>query len=193
LGEARKLANELFGDAANDVMSHRTKVRELSQAQEKALVEAKKTGAEREKQMTEAQRKMAGETAQLWQTYNAEDESKYDFLKEKEGDDAWNSKLSSSKKFVDGAFSTSVTDPKLTPEQRAEAVRKHAAVRGRAIGFSMMKMERDAAKAELAKAQKALEEYTKAEPNAGNGHGAPPPAAGRSLMEQSKAKLRTYV
>lgn len=191
LGEARKRATEMFGDSSSDVMMHRQKVKELSEAQHRALQDAQKTGAEREKQMIESRHKLESETSQLWQQFKQDDEGKYDFLKSKEGDDEWNSKLESSRKFVDGVFSTSVTDPRLSSEQRAEAVRKHAAVRGRAIAYTMMRLENKRISGELAKARKALGEYSQGEPNGGNGKSAQQaPVSAMGRLDQAMARLK---
>jgi len=189
LGEARKQATAMFGDSAGDVMAHRQKVRELSDAQTRALDESRKTAGEREKQMNETRSRVSTETSSLWQQFKTEDEQKHDFLREKEGDDEWNNKLDSSRTFVDTAFSTQAADPSLTAEQRADAVKKHAAVRGRAIGYSMLKLENTRLKAEVAKAQKELGEYRNGEPGVGNGRQAAAPSVPLNPMEAAKARL----
>lgn len=171
LGEARRRAKEMFGDAADDVMAHYRKVRELSGAQQKALEDAKKNGAERQTQLTTAQKQAAEQTARMFHQFREEDSAKYDFLKPKEGDEQWNSKLQQATEYVDSAFSTSASDPRLTPEQRAEIVRKHASVRGRAIGFTTLKVENARLKAELAERDKVIASYKGGEPANGQPHG----------------------
>jgi len=77
LGEARKLARELFGDAADDVMAHRRTIRELSLAQNKALEDAQKNSAEREKELT-ARRQIEHQKAlDLWREANETLAKKY--------------------------------------------------------------------------------------------------------------------
>ena len=171
LGEARRRANDMFGEAADDVMAHYRKVRELSSAQTRALEEARKNGAERQTQQTTAQKTAMEQTAKLFHQFREEDSAKYDFLKPKEGDEQWNSKLKQATDYVDSAFSSSSSDPRLTPEQRAEIVRKHASVRGRAIGFTTLKMENTRLKNELAERDKIIAQYKGGEPNNGQPHG----------------------
>ena len=77
LGEARKMAKELFGDAADDVMAHRRTIRELSDAQNKALEEAQKNAGERERlKGIEAQASQANR-AKAWQSANKFLEEKF--------------------------------------------------------------------------------------------------------------------
>lgn len=192
LGEARARANEMFGDAADDVMAHRRAIRELADAQNKALDDAKKTGAERTKSQTEAAQRAAQEAVELFRRAIDEDTAKYDFLRAKDGDDEWNTSLDKATKFVEGAWGTSASDPKLTPEQRAEIVRRHVAIRNRAIAFTPLKLEIKRLKAEVATLQKTVADYKGAEPGAGNGtHGG---AAGASTplnpMDVVKARIR---
>ena len=171
LGEARKRAKEMFGEGADDVMAHYRKVRELSAAQQKALEDAKKNGAERQTQLTTAQKTAVEETARLFHQFREEDATKYDFLKPKEGDEQWNSKLKQATEYVDSAFSSSASDPRLTPDQREEIVRKHASVRGRAIGFTTLKVENTRLKNELAERDKIIAQYKGGEPANGQPHG----------------------
>ena len=192
LGEARKTAKEWFGDAADDVMAHRRVLRDMADAANKAVEEAKKHGSEREKQMSETQNEARKQVAKLWTQFNSEDEAKYDFLKQKEGDDEWNSRLTKSKTLVDGAFSANPHDPKLTAEQRAKVVRDHAAVRNRAIAYSVRTLELARSNARVAELEKQLEQYKGAEP--GNGNGRPseqPTGQPVNRMKSSLNKLRT--
>lgn len=193
LGEARKRAKEMFGEGADDVMAHYRKVRELSGAQQKALEDARKNGAEVQKQRTEKMSSMASENGRIFQSFVQEDASKHDFLKPKEGDEEWNSTLQKAQSFVDEAFATNASDPRLTPEQRREIIRKHASIRGRAIGYESMKMENKRLKADLAKRDKELAQYRNGEPDGGGnkpvGQASAPKANTMESVEQSLRKL----
>lgn len=193
LGKARQVANEMFGDAADDVMAHRRVIRDLAEAQSKALEEAKKTGSSRMQEKTAAQERAVKETHELFDTYTKEDASKYEFLKEKEGDEEWNSKLSSALKFTNEAFTGNPHDPKLTREERAAMVRRHAALKGRAIGFTMMKLEAQRLKAQLAERDKTIAELKGSSPSGGNGSptGNGVIASTVDPMTRAKSKLRT--
>ncbi|MBU2177498.1 MAG: hypothetical protein KJ556_20590, partial [Gammaproteobacteria bacterium] len=191
LGEARKLANELFGDSSDDAMAHYRQVRTLAEQQNKALEEAKKTGSLKEQEKVETTRKLAEETGRSWQDFTSSDEQKYPFLQPREGDDEWNTKLASSREFVDKAFTANAFDGKLTPEQRAEIIRNHASVRGRAIGFSMLRMENKRLKADLAERDKVIAQYKSAEPGAADGRSAAnAPVTAANRLEAIKARMR---
>jgi hypothetical protein len=190
LGEARKLANQMFGDSASDVMMHRQKIRDLSDAQTKALEEARKTGSERQVKAVETSKAITSEVTSLWQKFNEEAVGKYEFLKPREGDDEHNAKLDKAKALVDTAFSQNATDPSLTPEQRAKAVRAHAAVRNRAIAYSALKLENTRLKAQIAERDTKLKQFEDSEPTGGTGGGQgaqPKPAA--TPMERARQRL----
>jgi len=74
LGQARELANALFGDFADDVMAHRKEIRNLFEAQSTALEDAKKNGAERTKKQQEdwnnAQKDITNFVADTWKKAN---------------------------------------------------------------------------------------------------------------------------
>lgn len=174
LGKARQLANQWFGDAADDMMAHRRAIRELSDKQHKALEEARTHGGEREKQAAlEQQAKDEASSkamAQAWATINEEHVKKYDFLRPVEGETERNEKLEKAIKFVDESFALSVHGAK-TEQERQDVLRRHAALRNRAIGFAVVKHENKALKAKLAEVEKALAEFKESEPTAGEaGH-----------------------
>lgn len=191
LGEARKIANQMFGDAADDVMAHRRRVRELSDAQGKALEDARKSGAERQQQAQAMAKTLADEVSRHWQRFNAEDAEKYDFLKPKDEDGEWNERLEKATILVDKAFAESPHDPRLTAEQRAAIVRRHAAVRSRAIAYSSLKLENKRLRDQLAAKDKELAGFAASAPNGGNGKGKaaeqPQPA---NPMERAKQRLK---
>ena len=190
LGEARKLANQMFGDSASDVMMHRQKIRDLSDAQNKALEDARKSGSERETQWIEKSKAIQSELSTLWQKFNNEDAAKHDFLRVKEGDAEWNTRLEKAKALVEGSFNHNPADPNLTPEQRAKAVRDRVAVKNRAIAFSPMKVEIKRLRAQLAERDEKLKAYENSEPtggSAGGTNGKPAPAS--TPMERARQRL----
>lgn len=174
LGEARKLANQLFGDAADDMMAHRRVIRELSDKQHKALEEARKNGGEREKQHSieqQAKDNAAAENlAKVWNAINTEAQAKYDFLRPVEGQTERNERLEKAVKFVDESFGLNVNSAK-TEQERQDILKRHSALRNRAIGFTPLKFENKELKAKVAELEKALAEFQKSEPTAGEaGH-----------------------
>lgn len=185
-------AERMFGKSAARVIRHVEKIRELSEAQTQALEEARKTGSEREKQMGESQKRIAETLGTLWERTLAEDSKKLDFLKPKDGDDDWNGALDKSTKFVEDAWKANPADPNLTPEQRAEVIRRHAALRNRAVGFSMLKVENKRLADKLAAVQKELDGIKGSAPTNGNGRPASgAPGTAGNPMDRALADLRS--
>lgn len=176
LGKARELANQLYGDFADDLMAHRKEIRTLYEQRTAALEEAKKTGSEREQQLRETQKKAFTEietqVKSTWEKAQADalaSETNGQFFKPVEGDEQWNGLLTKGYTLVDKAFATNPLDPKLTPEQRAEVVRLHNAVRNRAAAFGPMKYKINALTAKIAELTKELEAYSGSTPATGGG------------------------
>jgi hypothetical protein len=170
LGQARAMAKQWFGDSADDVMSHRRSIKELSDKQQKALEDARKNGGEREQQQNlERQAKAkarAEDTGKAWAAVNAEAVEKYDFLRPAEGQTERNEKLEKAVKFVDDTFAMNVDQAK-TQEERAQIIKRHAALRNRAIGFSVLKHENASLRSELEAMKQSLAEFQGSEPTAG--------------------------
>jgi hypothetical protein len=176
LGEAREYAESKFGKAADDVMAHRRTVRELANKQHKALEDARANGGEREKQQNlerETRDRANGEKiAKEWHSINSEAQAKYEFLKPLEGQQERNEKLEKAIKFVDDSFNLNLSQAK-TEQERQDILRRHSALRNRAIGFSVLKHENKSLKTEIEELKKNLAEYQTSEPSAGEaGHDA---------------------
>lgn len=186
LNKARERAEQLYGSSANDVMDHRREVRKLYDAQATALEKAKKDGTEHIKakqqqtqaQMAEAQ-KLVGEA---WEKTNNDiiaDAKIGHYFRPIEGDEAANKKLEAGYKFVDEAFAVNPMDPKLSKEERAAVVRKHAAVRHRAAGWSRMRHMLEQSLAREKAKDKKLAEYEASVPDLGGRQpNGTPPASG---------------
>lgn len=171
LGQARAIADQVFGPFADDVMAHRKEIRTLFEKQSQALKEAKESGSLREQQLREQQEKtqteLSGEIRQLWERSNnqlLEDPQIGTFFKPREGDSEWNERLTKGFQLVDQAFSQNPTDPKLSPEQRAQVIRRHAAVRNRAAGWGAVKHENTKLRAQVEELTKELSQYKESTP-----------------------------
>lgn len=174
LGEARKMANELYGDFADDVMGHRKEIRTLYDSQAQALEEAKKTGADREKQEHEKRQKTHSEISdhvkKTWEASNQKaiaDEKYGKFFTPVEGDMEGNQRLAKGFELVDRAFNESPMDPRLTGEQRAAVVNRHAAVRNRAAAFGRLTHMVAKGETRIAELEKELAQYKAGEPTLG--------------------------
>ncbi len=199
LGEARQVANSVFGDFADDVMAHRKEIKTLFEGKMSKLEELKKNGSEREKQRKEQFEKQNGEiTGQLNTLWNKEvqdvlaNEKHGKFFKPREGDEDWNTRLDKGYKLVDDTYAMNVRDPRYTPDQRALAIRKHVAVRNRAAAFEAIRFDYERTLTKLATVEKKLAEYEASTPGAGgtiSPNGAPATGSAKEQMMQAIRKL----
>ena len=198
LPDARKMATEKWGDFAQDAMAARKDIRELFEAKTSALDEARKTGAEREKAFQENAAKwregVQKHIKETWDAANQEalsDPNNGEFFKPVEGDDTRNQILGKGFAQVDRAFGINPMDPKLTPDERAAAVRLHAAVRNRSAGYGVQKYINRKLLQRIAELEKANEQFKGSTPPAGGGTAAPsgaPTTSARSRMQQAGEK-----
>ncbi|MCE0497431.1 MAG: hypothetical protein LV481_05730 [Methylacidiphilales bacterium] len=198
LPNARDLADAKWGKFAGDAMAARKEIRALFDSRIKALDEARKSGAEREKQMTERQQRVQKQTnayiKATWDVANQAalaDPNNGEYFKPVEGDETRNQLLGKGFALVDKAFSQNPTDPRFTPEQRAEVVRRHAAVRNRAAAFGPMKYIIAKLRKQLAELEKANGQFKDSQPPAAGGtdRNAPAgPLTGRAKMEAVRQK-----
>lgn len=187
VGQLDELAETWFGKSAPRVVRHIEKMRELADDANRALETARKDGETHRQQQETATRQIHEAVAQNWQVAIAEVP---DFLKPKEGDDEWNGRVDKAREWVDETLKANVADPKLTAEQRAEAIRRHANMRWRAIGYSSLKLELKRAQSEAAALRKELEAFKKSGPPEGEGNGRPPTSAALNTLAGSTAALR---
>jgi hypothetical protein len=193
LGKARAMANEVFGEFADDVMNHRKSIKDLFYAQQGALEDAKKNGVERVKQAQEENSRKATDMQrtvnETWEKENKavlEDPTHGPLFKPREGDEVWNQRLSKGFELVDRAFKESPLDPKLTPEQRQAVIRRHAAVRNRAASWGAIRAENDSLKVKMTALEKELAEYKGSEPGTAGGK---PGALGALAVGNAKDQM----
>ncbi len=174
LQKAREVANAVFGDFADDVMSHRTEIKRLFSEQSAALDEAKKTGAEREAKRKQDFQTMYGtvskQTKDMWDKVNSEVQAdpKYgEFFKPREGDEEWNTRLDAGFKLVAQAFSENPMDPRLSPEQRAEVIKRHSAIRNMAAGWRPLHREVTKLRGTIKELEGELKKYKETTPGSG--------------------------
>ena len=173
-GQARKVAEELFGADAQDVLAARLECRRLWDERQAGLEEAKKSGSERvanaQQSFRQAQQNLFKTVKDTWDTVNAailKDPELGAFFNPREDDPKWNELLTKGTQLVDEAFGLDPRNPRLTPEERTLAIRKHAALRNMARAFRPMRYELAKVKSELAAARKQLEGYKGSTPPAG--------------------------
>ena len=180
--EARDLAGELFGeDNATLVMRKREVIRDLYDKQQEYLEEVSKNGSQTIAQSSEQQQKLMGELQKQFESASDElinNDKMKPYFAPIDGDEAATEKLTKGYEFVDEAMKGNPSDPKLTAEERAAIVKKHAAIRHRAAAFTRltyMNAKKDARIAELAKK---LAQYEDAEPQTTSGVRTPAPNNG---------------
>ena len=108
-----------------------------------------------------------------------ESHSRYgEYFKDRPGDDEFNAKLETGTQKVDAYWGKSPKDPSLSPEQRAEVVRGHAAIRNRARAFGVLNLTIQRQRDELGRLKQELEQFKQSVPKADGSQ--PAPANGQS-------------
>jgi hypothetical protein len=197
LGKARATADALFGPFADDVMQYRKEIMGLYEQQQQALTEAKSKGIQRDKERTDQQQKFLGETSvkikEFWDKANdgfLKDKDLGPLLSPTEGDEDGNNRLANGFKLVDQAFSERSDDPNLTPDQRAQVVKRHAAVRMRAAAFGRVYAQYKALQKKFDALNTELSQYKETTPGTGGTTAAPSTAAnGTSAWSRLRAEL----
>lgn len=198
LADAKKLAKEKWGDFTEEAMMARKEIRDTFEAKNKALDEARKTGAEREKQFKERSQKWQADTTKaIKETWDGENQRALndpvngEFFKSVEGDDTRNQLLGKGFALVDRAFSENAMDPKLKPEDRVAIVKRHAAVRNRAAAFGPMKYLIHKLQGEIAELKKANGQFKESQPSTAGGTTTATttaPASARARMQAAGEK-----
>ena len=171
LGEARRQANALFGDSADDVMAHRRNIIQLSNAQSKALEEARLAGTEKAKLSDTERKAQIEKTQKAWGEVNSAIAKKWpNMFAPVEGDTEGNSLLEKGRALADRLFSpTEETRPK-TPE---EALQVHAMIRNKVANHDRLALRLKGARARIAELEASLKEFEAHSPNGGLSGGAP--------------------
>jgi hypothetical protein len=180
--DAKESAELLFGGMAPEVMAYRKEIKGLFEQQKKALDDAKKSGVEMSAKQTAEQARHMEEMNQMsmreWESYNKsilENPQTGHYFKPVEGDEDLNTRLNKGWAFVDETAKMNLSDPKLTREQRAEAIRRHASVRARAAAFGAMRLRDERHVARIKELEAKLGQYEETVPDfTGRGAAAPP-------------------
>jgi hypothetical protein len=185
LKDAKALADEKFGDYAQEVMAHRKEIRKLFEEQSAAIEAVKKDGAARQTSQTEAQKKMYTEVAEdikkTWSEANQSalaDEKHGIYFKPVDGDQEGNQRLSKGFELADRAFSENPMAPGLTPEQRREIVKRHAAVRNRCAAFGRLAWQNQNLQTRIKEMETELKGYKDTEPTRSGSAAAPAKSKG---------------
>lgn len=187
MGEARKKANAMFGDSADDVMAHRRKIIDLAKAQSKALEDAKTKSKERSS-TTEADRRATAEKrSKLWTESNQAIVQKWpavfgEVAEDKDG----NALLAKSTAMVDKIYNPTAENK---PANDEEAVRLHAVIYQKARNHDRLKLWLNRANAKVKELEKALADFEASAPNGGLGGRGGKTGAAPGSMEDANAEL----
>lgn len=199
---AAMMIEEMFGTGvkAATVTQLREKVLELSRAATSHLKEQTDAGNAKLKEQSENfnkfQTELKSHITKTWDAANKallDDPKVGDLFKQREGDPEWNQRLAKGFELTDRAFSENASDPRLTPDQRASIVKRHAAVRNRAAAFGALRFEVTRLQQQLSAANKELENYKGSEPGAAHGKGKLAETSipkGGTAWERLQAELR---
>jgi uncharacterized phage infection (PIP) family protein YhgE len=161
LQQAAKVAREMFGDAAEDILAHRRTIRELTIQQDKALTKAKQEALERRKTEEVENRQRAEKYQTVWKQESEALAAKYPkWMKPVEGDEEGNKILNSGYEDVDRFFN----DSSLAPEER---VKLHAKIRMRAANHDRMALRLKRMAGKLQELKTKLSEYESSAPPTG--------------------------
>jgi len=163
LGKAVTVAKEMFGDAAQTVMSYREQIKTLFQETQEAR-ESHKTRWQQIEQQSKAEQLAKQEALEeLWKKENDELSTKYaDVFAELDGDDEGNKLIASGRKLADLALRGSND---MTPEQR---IRVAAEVRNRTAAFGREVTRRKKAEAKASELAEKLKAYEESTPSKGS-------------------------
>lgn len=156
LDQLDNLAEAWFPKSAARVVRHVEKVRDLAEAQEAALTDARKSAGEREKQQTEQRQQGAKKIADTYVQSTTELTQKYPkWFAPEEGDEAGNELLKKGFEYADSVFHGNGS---LAPEQK---VKRLAVVRAKAANHDRLASKLKAASARIKELEADLAEYEK--------------------------------
>lgn len=190
--EAVKMARDLFGDFAPQVIQRRNELVKLAAAQRKALDEYKTLGAEREKassQAREEQTRREGEMFQRFTKEAMENPALAEWFKAADGDTEGAQLFKDSLELATAAMSGQHL-AKLTPEER---VRLHAEVRNAAAAAPLLHHKLVKAGARIKELEAKLAEFKKSEPGSGAAaESGKPPGPKRGTMDAALNDLNKF-
>lgn len=183
--DARKLAKTMFGEAADDVLAHRRKIRELADAQTKAIQDAEKNAEAHHKEQQTKSLQQKQQMAKLWEDENKAWRERFPrWFQPEDGDEKGNELLAKGYAMADAAFSSNGNQ---TPEQR---VKLHAELRNKAAAFPKLAYRLKEARSRIKELESSLAEYESSEPKAGEG-GKPRATAPGDILNDGFDELDT--
>ena len=213
LRDAQAAATEMFGEFAAIAMEHRSQIRRVAAEREQAIADAKQNGALREQQTKEQRQRLnnelAGFTKTTFQKVNGAilaDKEVGEFftprvpaegLQPTPDEKEWNDRLAKGFDQVDRGWAQNPMNPNLSPEQRANIITTHAAIRNRSAAFGPMRWQIGQLRSKVKTLETELSKYRESTPIAGGSApasiGGKPVSAHEGLyraLEESAMKRR---
>lgn len=169
-------AESMFGRSAARVIRHVERIRELAEAQEKAIADAKTSVGEREKAMKVQQEQRNARIGQILQKTNETLATKYPkWFGHEPTDTEGNALFDKGMEYVDKAFSG---DPAIPEDQR---ISRMAVIRNKAANHDRLALHLKNANTRIAELEASLKAYEESEPKAGKTSEAAPAKSGNWL------------
>lgn len=169
--KAAIMAQEIFGPAAPEIMAHRRRILELTQARDKSIAEWKEKGSQREVQQRQQIEQRQQRSRQLFDSQLAEYEKSHAQLFAKEdGDEDGNRLLDESDTLIRIALKGEGVDADLGYEDKVDLITKaqaQVALRARAYGRERLRVIRLQQK--VAELEKKIGKVRSSEPGQGEG------------------------
>lgn len=180
-------AEALFGKSAARVIRHVERVRELSEAQNKALADAQKKSGDWVKERQTQFKQIQQQQQTLWTQFNKEIATRFpQMFAPIEGDEEGNALLKKGFEMADRLFApTKETAPKTMEEK----VQLHAMLRNKIANHDRLARRLKTVMAELDQAKKDLAEYERSAPPGGGGGSGASKAPAKTLSEEVEDEI----
>lgn len=166
---AAKVANELFGDAAPEILAHRRRIVELTEQRQAAIEEYKTKGAEREREMQSRQSQQVSQVMEKFHTgLKAYEESHPDIFGRDAKDEEIQKAFDAGDRLVAVALKGDGLDDKSDGERTELLTKAQAALAARARSFGPERIRRIRAEQKVAELEERLGKLTKSEPGQGS-------------------------
>lgn len=169
--KAAIIAQEIFGAAAPEIMAHRRRILELTQARDKSIAEWKEKGSQREVQQRQQLEQRQARSKQLFDSQFAEYEKSHSQLFGREdGDEDGNKLLDESDTLIRIALKGEGIDADLGYDDKVDLITKaqaQVALRARAYGRERLRVIRLQQK--VAELEKKIGKVRSSEPGQGEG------------------------
>ncbi len=176
-------AESMFGRSAARVIRHVERIRDLAEAQEKAIADAKTNASEHEKSLRLNSEKSNAEVATILNKTNNDLATKYPkWFGSDPADPEGNAVFNKSMQYVDQVFQG---DPSIPPATR---ISRMAVIRNKAANHDRLALHLKNANTQIAELKASLEAYEKSEPSTGKA-GQPADAKSGNWVDDANAEI----